>query len=267
MYYLPVNTLSQSIHMCLITFAYKAHPNYPLLVAANRDESYDRPTAAAGIWPGSPGLLAGKDLQAGGTWLGVTRQGRFAAITNHRNPPATPAEPASRGLLTLDFLQGDMSASDYVKDLSVQGGRYAGFNLIVADQQGMYYYSNVQQRARELAPGVYALSNALLDTDWPKAELARAKLKHLLGIDHPEFGQLRQTVASRELAADHELPDTGVGIEFERLLSAQFIVSESYGTRATTSLSIDLAGNIRFREDRYLPGGITEGCNEFEFGL
>ncbi len=238
--------------MCLITFAHRAHPRYPLLVAANRDEYYARPTQGIHFWSDVPALLAGRDLQAGGTWMGITRQGRFAAITNHRNPPTTPAQPRSRGMLTLDFLAGEMDPDSYLRGLN--GGEYAGFNLVLGDGERIFYYSNIEDRVRELAPGVYGLSNGLLDSDWPKQAAAALHLESLLPntVDHD---QLEAAVSNRRPAPDDILPDTGVGAELERALSSQFIVLPEYGTRATTTLTVDAGGEVNVRERGFLPGG------------
>ncbi len=243
--------------MCLIAIAYKSHPDYPLLVAANRDEYYQRPTAAAEFWKEAPTLLAGRDLQAGGTWMGITHGGRFAAITNHRNPPTTPAQPRSRGLLTLDFLLGDMSPAGYMEALAENAAAYAGFNLLAGTVENLYYYSNIEQQVRRLEPGIYSLSNALLDTPWPKQEMARSRMQSVVTqvVDHP---QLQAVVANRKPAADEQLPNTGVGRDLERLLSAQFIVSEAYGTRATTSLWLDAGGGFSWQESNYLQGGVFD---------
>lgn len=231
--------------MCLITFAHRVHPDYPLLVAANRDEFYDRPAEGIHIWKEHPDLLAGRDLQAGGTWMGVTRGGRFAAITNHRNPPTTPARPRSRGMLTLDFLTGDADPGHYLRALD--GGSYAGFNLVLGDGRSLFYYSNIEGEVRELPAGVYGLSNGLLNSAWPKQASAANRLEALLPgpVDH---ASLADTVSSREPAADDQLPDTGVDLALERALSSQFIAMPDYGTRATTTLISDLDGRIEVRE-------------------
>jgi uncharacterized protein with NRDE domain len=250
--------------MCLIAIAYKSHADYPLLVAANRDEYYQRPTAAAEFWEEAPTLLAGRDLQGGGTWMGVTHGGRFAAITNHRNPPTTPAKPRSRGLLTLDFLLGDMSPAQYMEELAENAAAYAGFNLLVGSVESLYYYSNIERQVRSLEPGIYSLSNALLDTPWPKQEMARSRMQSVVeqDVDHP---QLQAVVADRQVAADEQLPNTGVGRELERLLSAQFIVSEAYGTRATTSLWLDASGGFSWQESNYRQGGIFDASADRRF--
>ncbi len=250
--------------MCLIVFAHQMHPDYPLLVAANRDEHYARPTRDAQWWPDQHDLVAGQDLEAGGTWLGVTRKGRFAAITNHRNPPTTPENPRSRGLLTLDFLRGEMSPRDYLQGLSENGGEYAGFNLLVGSDGELAYLSNIEGGVQMLQPGVYGLSNALLDTPWPKVNRAKQALQLALA-EPPTTEQLQSTVARRQIEADTELPDTGVGLELERMLSPQFIVSDDYGTRAASSLLLANDGSIRFREERFGAGGVSIGSTEFDW--
>ena len=248
--------------MCLIIFAHQVHPDYPLLVAANRDEYYDRPTEAAGFWHEVPGLLAGRDRQAGGTWLGLTRNGRFAAITNHRNPPTTPLRPRSRGLLTRDYLSGDMHASDYLQSLQQSAEHYAGFNLLLGCPDTMYYYSNINGEALKLKPGIYGLSNALLDTPWPKVLLGTDKLRALMNTS-PDHKDLQALVASRKCAVDTELPETGISVEMERLLSAQFIRSGSYGTRATTSIWRHRGGTSGFAESTWLATGEPGGYREY----
>jgi uncharacterized protein with NRDE domain len=252
--------------MCLISFAYKSHADYSLVVAANRDEYYQRPTAPATFWEDAPQLLAGKDLLAGGTWMGITRGGRFAAITNHRNPPTTPDQPRSRGLLTLDFLLGELSAAAYMEELAVTAGQYAGFNLLLADSEALFYLSNVEGGPERLEPGVYGLSNGSLYSGWPKQELARRRLGELLG-NHIDHEALHETVTDREIAADNDLPDTGIGLEMERLLSPQFIRTPEYGTRATTSLWISASGAAALCEKSFRAGGEPDGRVSLEFNL
>jgi uncharacterized protein with NRDE domain len=240
--------------MCLITFAHHAHPDFPLLVAANRDEYYSRPTAGLHFWDQPPGLAAGKDLQGGGTWMGITREGRFAAITNHRNPPTTPASPRSRGLLTLDFLDGSTHPGDYLAGLAERAGEYAGFNLVVGDTEELWYFSNIQGQVKRLPAGVFSLSNGLLDSDWPKQRDAEQRLSRLLEgrVDHDG---LERTVSNRLPAPDDSLPDTGIGLALERSLSSQFIVLSEYGTRATTTLSVRPGGQVDIVEREFGEGG------------
>lgn len=240
--------------MCLITFAYRAHADYPLLVAANRDEYYARPTAGVQFWSDRPGLAAGRDLQAGGTWLGITRSGRFAAITNHRNPPTTPAAPRSRGMLTLDFLVGTTAPDQFLHELAGRAGDYAGFNLLLGDGEALWYFSNIEGRARRLEPGVHSISNGLLDSGWPKQRDAEQRIAALLdsGVDHEA---LERAVNDRTPAPDHRLPDTGVGLALERALSSQFITMPEYGTRATTTLSVHREGKVELVERAFIEGG------------
>ena len=240
--------------MCLITFAYRAHADYPLLVAANRDEYYARPTAGLRFWEDLPDVAAGRDLQAGGTWLGITRSGRFAAITNHRNPPTTPASPRSRGMLTLDFLAGEAGPEGFLEKLAPRAGEYAGFNLLLGDDQTLWYFSNIEGRPRRLEPGVHSISNGLLDSGWPKQRNAERRLAAVLEspVDHTT---LEAAVSDRTPAPDHSLPDTGVGLELERALSSQFITMPEYGTRATTTLSVHREGTVELVERAFTEGG------------
>ena len=252
--------------MCLITLAHRCHPDYPLLVAANRDEFYRRPTAAARFWAEEPRLLAGRDLEAGGTWMGITEYGRFAAITNHRNPPSTPPRPRSRGMLTLDFLLGAQSAADYLEALADRAGDYAGFNLLLADYSGLFYFSNIERRLRMLPAGVHSLSNGLLDANWPKQRRATRALEALTSgaVGHRE---LQAAVSDRSPAEDAELPDTGIDRELERALSSQFIVTDEYGTRATTTLTIHRSRQVEFFEKSFKPGGAAAGERRYAFRL
>jgi uncharacterized protein with NRDE domain len=236
-------------------------------VAANRDEFYARPTAPAAWWSDAPGVLAGRDLQEGGTWMGVTRAGRFAAITNYREmtPPRTAP---SRGDLVADFLRGGMESRAYADDVAARGAAYNGFNLLVGDEHGVFYVSNRAEGVHRLQPGVYGLSNALLDTPWPKVQRARAAMQSALSspeADGWESG-LWEMLGDRVLAADDHLPDTGVGADRERLLSAPFISSDVYGTRASTVLTIGRDGEVTFVERTVTPDGIGEARHRFRIG-
>jgi uncharacterized protein with NRDE domain len=254
--------------MCLIIFAHQQHSSYPLLVAANRDEYYRRPTREAHIWSGPERLLAGKDLTAGGTWLGITGNGRFAAITNHRNPARTPEQPRSRGLLTLDFLRGQMNPLDYLQELSRSGREYAGFNLLLGDGDKLCYYSNVQGEPEPLEPGIYGLSNALLDTPWPKLDQGRRRMQELISdqrleADDQGHANLARVVADRKPNPEHPIEDENLDPGLARLLSAQFICSDEYGTRATTSLLVHRNGEISFGERNFSAGGKAVGSSVF----
>ncbi len=253
--------------MCLILLAHEAHPRYRLVVAANRDEFYARPTAPAAWWPDAPEVLAGRDLRGGGTWMGVTRGGRFAAVTNFRDAaPAAPDAP-SRGHLVGAFLRGSDAPDAYLRALAARAGEYAGFNLLVGDGEELRYLGNRGGAERPLAPGVYGLSNALLDTPWPKVERGRAGLAAALaggGEVDPEA--LFRVLWDAEPAPDARLPETGVGLERERMLSSPFIRGPEYGTRASTVLLAGRDGRVRFVERTVTPGadGWTEAAYEFE---
>lgn len=227
--------------MCLIVLAWQVHPEYPLVLAANRDEFYNRATAPARFWPEAPAVLAGRDLVAGGTWLGVTRYGRFAALTNFREPAAAKGE-RSRGLLVSHFLQGNDAPMDYAGAVMAEASHYGGFNLLLGDGDELVVLSNRGTAPRRLAPGVYGLSNHLLDTPWPKVARARAELQAQLAA--PTVDGLMQLLAHDAAAPDEALPETGVGLAMERLLSPLFIRSPHYGTRASTVL---LLGHRRIR--------------------
>lgn len=252
--------------MCLITLAYRVHQEFPLLVAANRDEYYARPTRGIHFWEDYPGLLAGRDLEAGGTWMGITRGGRFAAITNHRSSGAIAGEPRSRGMLTLEFLAGKATPEAYLRTVCNADAQYAGFNLLVGDAEGLYYLSNIEGRVRKLAPGVHSISNGLLDSGWPKQVSAERRLAAVLDerIDHEA---LARAVSDRGSAADEELPDTGVELALERALSAQFITMPEYGTRATTTLTLHHSGVVEVRERDFHAGGVAGDTREQRFTL
>jgi uncharacterized protein with NRDE domain len=230
--------------MCLILVAWQVHPDYPLVVAGNRDEFYRRPSAAAGPWPEQPEVWAGRDLEAGGTWLGLREGGRFAAVTNVREPGVPPGR-ITRGALPRDFLLGAQAPGDYARALD--GGEYSGFNLLVGDREQLWWRSNRSGPATCLGPGVYGLSNDLLDSPWPKVVKSKARFVEALPR-LPDFGPMFELLADPTTAPDPELPATGVPLEWERLLSAVFIRSADYGTRASTVLTRDPGGNFRMEE-------------------
>ncbi len=240
--------------MCLIAFAYRTHPRYSLVVAANRDEFYRRPTAPAGYWPECPGMLAGRDLEQGGTWLGATRDGRFAALTNYRDPAANRPDVRSRGELVRDYLCGSLPPQVYLEQARAAGDDYNGFNLLAGDAGGLWYYSNLTDTVAAVPPGVHGLSNHLLDTPWPKVTKAKAGLAACLtGPDEGLAEGLFALLADDALAPDALLPDTGVGLAWERTLSPVFIASDDYGTRSSTVVLLG-GGGTRFAE-RSWPAG------------
>lgn len=251
--------------MCLIVFAHQVHPEYPLIVVANRDENYQRPTQPADWWPFQPPLLAGKDLQAGGTWMGVSAEGRWSAVTNYREAVKDLA-PRSRGTLTVDFLQDqNVTAPEYVKQVAGQGAEYGGFNLLAGDSEQLAYCSNRGGKPQLLASGVYTLSNHLLNTPWPKCEQARFKLEHQLRLEKLTVEGLMEVLSDRTAYDDHHLPHTGVGIAMERLLSPPFIVSDSYGTRSTTVLLRSKHNEVVFAEQNYVAGKKAGSLRIFQF--
>jgi uncharacterized protein with NRDE domain len=253
--------------MCLVLLGLSSHPDYHLIVAANRDEFYDRPTAAAGFWSDAPDVLGGRDLQAGGTWLGVTLSGRFAAVTNYRQGQREPAATRSRGLLVRDFLTGESGGMEYAERVQREAGRYNGFNLIAGDSTGLFYYSNREDRVRRLSPGVYGLSNHLLDTPWPKVTATKSAFGAALNGGGTELTEeLFRLLSSRDPARDSELPSTGVGPEWERLLSSAFVLSESYGTRSSTVVLLSRMGSIVFVERTFGPRGAAGPEVRFEAG-
>lgn len=237
--------------MCLILVAWQAHPDFPLIVAANRDEFYARPSAAADRWADAPQVLGGRDLEAWGSWLGITEAGRFTAVTNVREP-GKPSGPRSRGRLTANFLVGSASPADYVAAITDED--YSGFNLLVADEQALWYRSNRDVAPRQLAPGIYGVSNHLLDTPWPKLASAKARFSEALPR-LPDSEAFFSILADKEIVPDQHLPTTGVPLEWERLLSAIFVQSENYGTRASTLLTRASNGAIRLEERCFGPNG------------
>lgn len=225
--------------MCLIALAWKAHPGHRLVVAAHRDEWRDRPAASAHWWPEAPQVAGGRDLQAGGAWLGATRTGRFAAVTNFRDPAQRHASARSRGALVSGFLLGSADPLAYLQSVAAQAQAYQGFNLVVSDGETLAYFSNRGEAPRALEPGVHALSNHLLNTPWPKVDRARRGLAEQLHADDASlFGML----ADPSPAPDEFLPDTGVGLERERALSAMLITGERYGTRSATVVRVGGSG-------------------------
>lgn len=233
--------------MCLIVFAWQVVPAVPLIAAANRDEYYQRATAPAGLWPDHPHIYAGRDLQAGGSWMGITQPGdtggpsRFAAITNIRAPAEHKDDAPSRGQLVADYLAGNMTPEEYVAAIRPGADRYNGFNLVLGDGRTLIWYSNKgdndPRNGQPLAPGVYGLSNALLDAPWPKVVKTKAQFASLLCLGAPDdafFEMLSDTTQ----APDLRLPETGVPLDLERVLSAVRIESPSYGTRTSTVVKL-----------------------------
>ncbi|MEQ9299670.1 MAG: NRDE family protein [Cyclobacteriaceae bacterium] len=241
--------------MCLITFAWQCHKEYPLVVLANRDEFYKRPTQPADYWEDHPHILAGRDLEAGGTWMGVSSRGRWAALTNYRDPQSILTNAPSRGELTSNFLSSDLSIKEYLSSIKHSGKVYNGFNLLVGDAKELGYYNNIDHEILSVQPGVHGLSNGLLNTAWPKVENARHKLEQSLKADQLYMDGLAHQMLDQQLADDDELPSTGVPYEWEKALSAMFISSPEYGTSITTVLRLNNAGIIDFTEHTHAVNG------------
>ena len=238
--------------MCLILLAYDAHPLYRLILAANRDEFLSRPAASAAFWDDYPQILAGMELKEGGSWLGVTRSGRIAAITNYRAPQSELQDAPSRGGVVKGFLAGSMPTEDYLAFLSKEGAGYNGFNLIFGDMQHLCWFSNRGEDAKSLQTGIHGLSNHLLDTPWPKVCHGKEAVERLIAPGKEiEPDALFAILADRTIAPDNLLPETGVGIELERLMSPLFITAPTYGTRSSTVILINREGETSFVEKTF----------------
>lgn len=255
--------------MCLILLAWRAHPEYRLVFAANRDEAYERPSAAAGFWNCESDVFGGRDLEKGGTWLGLTRGGRLAAVTNYRDgrlPKA--AAPCSRGELTADFLRGADTPRSYLENIAPRGSNYGGYTLIVGDSRHLHGFSNRDPAIQELSAGVHGLSNHLLDIPWPKVSRGKERLSALLTAGEPDLVDgLFRVLADRRVAPDAELPDSGVGLQRERELSPAFIAGERYGTRASTVLLVSSSDEVLFVERRFGAHGAPLGATSQRLAL
>jgi uncharacterized protein with NRDE domain len=226
--------------MCLILFAYKVHPKYKLMVAANRDEFYQRPTAPVHFWEDDPEILAGRDLEKLGTWMGVTKTGRFAALTNYRDPKEVTQGKRSRGELVANALQYKGDIKEYMQSLVRNNDTYPGYNLLASDSDELYYYSNVGKELITVTPGIYGVSNHLLNTTWPKVQTGKEGLAAILDSNQEDLVEPLLTLLQKvDQAPDEELPQTGVSLDLERLLSSMFIKSDNYGTRSSTVLLMD----------------------------
>lgn len=229
--------------MCLVTFAWQAHSRYPLVVAANRDEWRQRPTEPAHEWDG---ILGGRDRQAGGTWLGITRTGRFAALTNVREPSVARAGAPSRGALVTDYLQSANEPRAHLEELVPAA--YAGFNLLVGTNAALAYFGSQRGEAQTVVPGVHGLSNHRLDEPWPKVERSKAALAAALAADEPSVEVLFDMLSDVTPVADAALPDTGVGLALERRLAPILLVGSDYGTRCSTVLRVRGDGFFELHE-------------------
>ena len=248
--------------MCLILFSYENHPHYRLILAANRDEFYDRPTAGVHFWNDDTGILAGIDLKEGGTWLGITTKGRFAAITNYRDTSSRKEHATSRGLLVSQYLRSTTEVTEYIDEIKKSVDRYNDFNLLIGDMENLYYLSSKPVSSTIIKPGTYALSNHLLDTPWPKTSSGKNELtKAIFGKNDFSEEELFSILRDETQPEDQDLPDTGVGLEWERILGPIFIKSETYGTRSSTILLIDHSNKATLVErtyDGHDPAGVQD---------
>ncbi|MCX5779262.1 MAG: NRDE family protein [Firmicutes bacterium] len=250
--------------MCLILLAYDCHPRYKLVVAANRDEYYSRPTQSARFWPENPAILAGKDLIKDGTWTGITTTGRFAAVTVYREVSTYPAHLPSRGLLAANYLASHEAPEVYMERLVNESADYKGYSLLAGTFDALFYLSNRENKVRKLDKGLHGLSNNLLDVPWPKVTKGIKSLAVCLQEEEIEVEHLFAIMADRERPDDRDLPDTGVGLEMERMLGSACIVSPNYGTRATTIILVDRNNKVEFWE-RSLVSGASDPWQEVHY--
>lgn len=240
--------------MCTVLFSYKTTPGYRLVLVANRDEFLDRATAPLAYWHDYKGVLAGRDLQAGGTWLGLNTKGRIGAVTNFREPVNGHNDYASRGELLTHFLTRNIELEEFVRQLKKEQWKYRGFNLVIGDEKSLYYFSNRKEEIKRLKPGIYGLSNHLLDSGWPKVERGKMLFKKVLDSSFLEVEELFAMLCDTHHPPDEQLPDTGVGKLWERLLSPIFITSTGYGTRSSAVITIADNGHAEFWERTFQHG-------------
>lgn len=252
--------------MCLIFFAFKKHPEYKLIVAANRDEFYQRKTAPADFWVDHPHILGGRDLEAGGTWLGISKKGTLSMVTNYRDPKNINPKAPSRGHLVSDFLEKETDAEAYMNTIASKGKLYNGFNLITGNFNDLWYYSNYQEGVHHLTEGVYGLSNHLLETPWPKVVRGKQKFAEVPTQQvTPE--RLFDLLYDDTVADESTLPDTGIGLERERVLSSMFIKSPGYGTRCSTVILVNQQNQVQFEERIYDTTTFNYTTKRFNFSI
>jgi len=249
--------------MCLVVLGWQQHPDFPLVVAGNRDEFHQRPTQEAHWWPDEPDIVGGRDLQAAGTWLALHRSGRFATVTNYRDAELSSAKFRSRGHLVTDFLLGKDDPLDYLN--AIDGLAYAGFNLLVSDGRTLAWLSNRSDGAKLLVPGIYGLSNALLDSPWHKVVRSKAALERLIATDKINETELLRLLGDRKKAPVDEIESGRLSFETAHSISAPFIVLPDYGTRCSSIAFCDVSGKWRFRERRFNAKGETMGETAFSF--
>ncbi len=255
--------------MCLILFSFRAHRHFPLVVAANRDEHHDRPAAPAAFWDDQPDIYGGRDLEKGGTWMGLHADGRFAAITNYREGKPGAAAPRSRGELVSGFLAGNDDAGVFFRKMAVNNALYNPYSMIAGDLRGLQFFSNRIDELHTITPGVHGLSNHLLNTPWTKVTAGRQILSNTVEFDDPDAigSAMFAMLANDRPAPEAELPDTGITRQREKELSPPFIRGELYGTRTSTVVLVNDAGDVFFHEKRFGPNGTPAGENARAFRL
>ncbi|HMP99986.1 MAG TPA: NRDE family protein [Cyclobacteriaceae bacterium] len=253
--------------MCLILFAHHYHPEYKLILAANRDEFYHRKTAPANFWDEHPGLLAGKDLEAGGTWLGMHRNGKIAMLTNYRDLRNLKSKAPSRGQLVLDYLTNGHQPHAYLEEIKPEADEYNGFNLLLGYPDELSYLSNYGNGIVKVPQGVVGISNHLLETPWPKVQAGKAKLQHMVDNNKLDAEELLNMLTDENTAPDHQLPDTGLPLERERALSSMFIKSPGYGSRSSTVILVNKNNEVSFTERVYDVNDFSHQTNTFRFKI
>lgn len=239
--------------MCLILFAFNKHPKYKLILAANRDEYFNRPTLIANYWEENREILGGRDIQSKGTWLGINKNGKFIAITNYRDPKIEKKQALSRGDLSKRFLSNDQNIPSYLSDVSNNAENYNGFNLLLSDDgfDTMYHYSNISKTTFKISDGIHGLSNHRLDSSWPKVNTGKENLKSTIESASININDLVEMLKDGNAAADELLPDTGISYDLEKKLSPVFISMKGYGTRCSTVILVDTENNVSFLEVSY----------------
>lgn len=251
--------------MCLVNLQFRQHPTYKMVIAANRDEFYSRPAAAAEFWKDEPTVLAGRDLTQMGTWLGVTKKGRIAALTNFRDATNLETAQLSRGAVVKNFLTSTKSPEEYIK--SIDPDLYAGFNLIIGDSTKLIYYNNIQNESYEIPPGIHGLSNHFLNTPWPKVIKGKEKLTlYMAQTEKVDVEEIFSILSNTDYAPDSHLPDTGVGLDLEKMLSPMFIKTPDYGTRSATVVLISHDNTLTFAE-RNFENGLFKEDKVFTFKI
>lgn len=254
--------------MCLILFAYQHHPQYRLILAANRDEFLDRPSEQLGFhFPGEK-ILAGRDRRGGGSWLGINAEGRMAALTNFRDPSRVRTDAPSRGRIVLRYLRSELPPEGFLEELDLKSDRYNGYNLLISDRKEFWYYSNITGEKLQLGGGVYTLSNHLLNTPWPKTTLGKTLFSEAVSRERVEPKSLFTLLENRDWPDEALLPETGVGKEWERILAPIFIHSPTYGTRSSCVIMAGHDGSVYFGEQSFQhDGGGVQKAEKTEFSL